>query len=164
MPAHKKHATARARRNVAATATTLRVVDPEEVAQIVVPPLRPARRPHPSDPETQVGWLTITRDWWQELWRSPMSSEYADADIYQLYALAAIMDNFFRAPTAALAGELRQARAAFGLTPYDRRKLEWTIEEAEDRKDRGARRRREAESRAVPEGPVVDPRFSLGSG
>lgn len=51
-----------------------------------------------------------------------------------------------------IAGEIRLQRQAFGLTPYDRRRLEWTIENTEDAKDRGAARR---QRRATPP-PVAD--------
>ena len=58
------------------------------------------------------------------------------------YMLAALVDEFWHDPTnAKLAAEIRLQRQCYGLTPIDRRRLQWEIERAEDAQDRGKRRR-----------------------
>lgn len=146
MPAAKKHPSTRARANRAATAATL-----SNVVAGPVPDLPGVRE-----------WSPLTLDWWGDLWRSPMSSEYHESDRHQVVVLAMLMDDFFTAESrtmrTAISAEIRQHRTAFGMTPYDRRRLEWTIEQAEESKDRGAQRRQ----RSAPQ-PAAgsDPRSVL---
>ena len=59
---------------------------------------------------------------------------------------------------AALANEIRLQRQCFGLTPIDRRRLEWEIEKAEGANAKGQKRRNEG--RKVKE-YKVDPRTAL---
>ena len=54
-------------------------------------------------------------------------------------------------------------RAAFGLSPYDRRRLEWTVEEAESAKDKGRQRRERASSAVAVEPEGDDPRAIMGA-
>ena len=133
MPAAKKHPSARARANRASTAATLS-------SNVVAGPI-------PSLPTVRE-WSPMTLDWWRDLWRSPMSNEYHESDRHQIIVLALLMDDFFTAESrtmrTAISAEIRQHRTAFGMTPYDRRRLEWTIEQAEESKDRGAQRRQRA--------------------
>lgn len=144
MPQPKKHASTRARRNVASTATTMgaHAVKDREI---------------PDLPE-HTEWHPAVVDWWEEMWASPMSDEYHESDIHQLFLLARLYQDFYVVSDAKprdrllIAGEIRLQRQAFGLTPYDRRRLEWTIENTEDAKDRGAARR---QRRATPP-PVAD--------
>jgi len=141
VPAPKKHATTRARANTASTAATL-----SNGGSAIVPTLPPRpdvveyddegnRHVIPSD------WKQETLDWWADLWAAPMASEYHSSDKHALFILAVLMDDFWGAPSTKLASEIRLQRVAFGLTPYDRRRLEWTIETAEDAKDHGQKRR-----------------------
>ena len=60
-----------------------------------------------------------------------MADEYLDADVHGLYLLTELVDRFWRQPTTALAAEIRQQRLAYGLTPIDRRRLEWTVAKLE---------------------------------
>lgn len=60
-----------------------------------------------------------------------MAAEYLQADTHGLYVLAELVDQFWAAPTAALASEIRQQRQGFGLTPIDRRRLQWEVERVE---------------------------------
>lgn len=130
MPAAKKHPSVRARANRASTAATL----PSNVAPGPIQPLPDIRE-----------WSPLTVAWWRDLWHSPMSVEYHDSDRHQVLVLAILMDDFFTAESrtmrTAISAEIRQHRTAFGMTPYDRRRLEWQIESAEDAKDRGRARR-----------------------
>ena len=159
MPAHKKDPSVRKRRNTASTATTLRVVAPED--RVPVPALPAvARQDAAGEP---VEWLDITRDWWHELWTSPLAPELVTVDIFQLFILADLYDRYWRSPSKDLAGEIRLQRAAFGLSPYDRRRLEWTVEEAESAKDKGRQRRERASAGAVVEPEGEDPRAIMGA-
>ena len=71
----------------------------------------------------------MTRRWWSDVWHSPMAAEFLKADLHQLYILAELVNRFWFRPTTALAAEIRQHRLAFGLTPIDRRRLQWEIED-----------------------------------
>jgi hypothetical protein len=95
--------------------------------------------PTASGPElpAERDWHTLTARWWADVWSSPMAGEYLDADVHGLFRLAVLVDDYWRAetPTARkdLAGEIRLQGQAFGLTPLDRRRLEWTVGQVEDR-------------------------------
>jgi hypothetical protein len=144
MPQPKKDPTTRARANRAATAATL------TDGRTVIRPDLPDR-----------DWNALTIEWWNDLWASPMAAEYHSSDKHALYILAALVDQFWANPDGKLAGEIRLQRQAFGLTPYDRRRLEWTIETAEESKDRGAARR-ERQTAASPQPKRGDdPRLAL---
>lgn len=86
----------------------------------------------------------MTRRWWHDVWASPMAGEYLRADEHGLIRLAVLIDLFWIEPSKSLAAEIRIEQQAFGLTPLDRRRLEWTIEQVEqarDRRDRDRSRR-----------------------
>lgn len=149
MPAAKKHPSVRARGNRASTAATL--------------PANVKRGPVPALPGTRE-WSALTLEWWRDLWASPMSPEYHESDRHQIVVLAMLMDDFFTAESRTMrkeiSAEIRQHRAAFGMTPYDRRRLEWTIEQAEDAKDRG-KGRRDRSAGGQSKQPAADPRSVL---
>ncbi|WP_237755002.1 hypothetical protein [Nocardia nova] len=113
----------------------------------------------PDLPDRDGGWHAQTVAWWDDMWASPMAGEYIDADKHALYMLAVLIDDFWLEPSQKLAAEIRLQRAAFGLTPYDRRRLEWTIETTEEAKERGDRRRQNAGVQQPPE--AADPRLAL---
>lgn len=148
MPAAKKHPSTRARANRASTAATLHTN--------VVP------GPIPALPDVRE-WSPLTSEWWADLWASPMSNEYHESDRHQVIVLAMLMDDFFTAESrtmrTTISAEIRQHRTAFGMTPYDRRRLEWTIEQAEESKDRGKSRRERQGS--VQPSKADDPRSAL---
>lgn len=120
----------------------------------------------PELPERVMGWHQQTVLWWESVWSSPMSKEWHfETDIHNVLAAAMHLDDMWRATTPA---ERQKADAAcakrlapLGLTPYDRRRLEWTIETAEDAKDRGARRRAGGPPAAGAGGSRPDPRAGL---
>lgn len=150
MPAPKKHPSTRARGNRASTAA---VLTGDKTAGLVrpLPPIRV--------------WADLTQEWWRDLWASPMSSEYHSSDWYQLIPLAIaynlLVTDEDLSPNAfkALSEEVRAHRTPFGMTPYDRRRLEWTIEQAEDAKDSG-KARRERQGNVQPK-TGSDPRAVL---
>ena len=128
----------RQRRNKATTRTTLEATGPQ-------------RGRAPQLPRGRA-WRTETRRWWRSVWHSPMAAEYLDADVHGLFRLAVLVDEFWTEPTPKLAGEIRLQQQAFGLTPLDRRRLEWSIEQVEGASSRRQQRtqRRVIETAADP--------------
>jgi hypothetical protein len=122
-----KPAGTRQRRNKSSTHTQLQMVHDVEA-----PPL-------PADRE----WHPLTLEYWRDIWASPMAPEYDSSDLHGLWVLAALVDEFWNHPTQPIAAEIRLQRQCFGLSPIDRRRLQWEI----DRGDSAAaktQRRREA--------------------
>lgn len=154
MPRPKKDPSVRARANRATTAAKL------TDGTTVIRPDLPPRFVETDDGRCEVDWQPATVDWWNDLWSSPMAKEYHSSDKHALFLLAVLMDQFWTNPDQKLASEIRLQRQAFGLTPYDRRRLEWTIETAEESKYRGAQRRSGRTASPQPE-PGDDPRFAL---
>jgi len=101
----------------------------------------------------------MTRAWWRDLWHSPMTDEYLRADEHALYRLAVLIDMFWLEPTKELAGEIRLQQQAFGLTPLDRRRLEWSIEQVNAAQSRTHARREVQEN--AEEQQHQDPRELL---
>lgn len=118
--------------------------------------------PTPKLPESHE-WHPLTVEWWDDLWASPMAGEYHESDRHALFILAALVDAFWTMPSKDLAAEIRLQRQAFGLTPYDRRRLEWTIETAAEAQDRGKQRRQRQAQGAKQPDAKSDPRRSLHS-
>lgn len=86
----------------------------------------------------------MTRRWWKDVWGSPMAAEFLRADEHGLFRLAVLIDDFWRKPSQALAAEIRLEQQAYGLSPLDRRRLQWQVvqtEEAIDQRDRKRSRR-----------------------
>lgn len=104
-------------------------------------------------------WHPLTRAWWRDLWHSPMADEFLRSDHHALFRLALLIDSFWLEPTKDLASEIRLEQQAFGLTPLDRRRLEWTVErlDAEKPPKRAMQR---------PPADAADPRalLAVGSG
>jgi len=110
----------------------------------------------PALPKRKGGWHEAVKAWWADVWTSPMAEEYVKSDIHGLYILADLMDRYWREPTTALATEIRLQRQCFGLTPIDRRRLQWEIQ----RGDEAERKRKPPVSSAS--GADDDPRGVLG--
>lgn len=161
MPQPKKHSSVRARANKASTAAVLvdaalSAVDAPDDDESVeeCPVIRPDL------PRRDGGWHPQTLEWWEDLWAAPMAAEYHSSDRHALFLLAILIDDFWLEPSQKLAAEIRLQRQAFGLTPYDRRRLEWTIVTAEQAKERGGPHR--AVGRSAPQPQAGDdPRLAL---
>lgn len=134
-----KPAHLRQRTNKVVGAATL--MTEEEASQNEVPQL-PAR--------SDGGWHPKVVEWWESVWRSPMASEYLDADMKGgLYLLADLHQARWKADNPAdlvkLAAEIRLQEVRFGLSPVDRSRLRWSIEQGETAAERTeARRERKA--------------------
>lgn len=144
-PAHQRQ-----RQNRATTRANL--PSAAESAENEVPPL-PAR--------TEDVWHPMVVEWWESVWRSPMASEYLDADMKGgLYLLAELHQLRWTAesPTSLIeaAKEIRLAEVRFGLSPIDRRRLQWEVERAETavakteaRRGRKGRRKKAKDPRSM---------------
>jgi len=141
-----KDPSVRARRNKTSTAATLKA-DP----RATVPDL-PKRG----------GWHEQTVEWWRDVWSSPMAPEFDASDRHGLNMLAILVDDYWTAESSrermALAAEIRQQSQRFGLSPIDRRRLQWEIERTEEAVQKGTRRR--AASTPKNDGGT-DPRATL---
>lgn|SRR5882672_1011302 len=121
----------------------------------VVPPL-PKRAL-----ETEV-WHPMVVAWWATIWRSPMASEFLESDKQGgLYLLAELQQRRWTATESGdlvnLAKEIRQQEVRFGLSPIDRRRLQWEVEKAEQAEERTVTRRQRKQAH-------VDPRKALKLG
>lgn len=130
-----KHPSTRARRNKVAGARTLTAAP-----DAVVPELPVA---------AGLDWHPMTEAWWRDIWRSPMAPEYEQSDIHGLYVLAVLVNAYWFEPSQSLAGEIRLQRQCFGLTPVDRRRLQWEIDRAEAAEESTAARRAVSRPRAA---------------
>jgi len=83
-----------------------------------------------------------------------MAHEYLSADVHGLYVIAELHHSFWTNPTPQAAAELRLQLVGWGLSPIDRRRLEWRI----DRDEPGAARPIAAQ---VPPADADDPRRVL---
>lgn len=101
-------------------------------------------------------WHPQTLKWWTDVWASPMAPEYDDSDQHGLFALACLVDDFWTAESgrerAALSAEIRLQRQCFGLSPIDRRRLQWEIERTEEAQEKGRKRRAPSKPKPEPAG------------
>ena len=115
------------------------------------------RKRAPSLPrKAGIEWHPMTRAWWRDVWQSPMADEYVRADEHALYRLAMLINEFWLEPSQKLAAEIRLEQRDFGLTPLDRRRLEWSVEQAE-----AATTRRQQRRVRQAQGGEIDPREAL---
>lgn len=120
-----KPAALRQRRNKVSTAATL---PPAGTVVGVIAPDLPVRG------KDSLPWHARTIDYWKRVWSSEMVGEYLDADIPGLVVVMELQDKFNYGDHS-VAAELRLQRQCFGLTPIDRRRLQWEVGKVE-----GARR------------------------
>lgn len=102
-------------------------------------------------------WHTQAKAWWASVWTSPMAVEFLEGDWPALFRLVVLVDVFWKDPSdLKVAGEIRLMEREFGLTPLSRRRLEWSVVQAEDGKAKHEQRR-QARAKTVD----VDPRGVL---
>ncbi len=111
-----------------------RAILPVEANPIEQAPRLPA---HPLGED----WHAMTRRWWKDVWDSPMAAEYLRADAHGLFQLAVLRDAFWKSPSVDLSREIRMMSQLFGLSPIDRRRLEWQVAQSEEAKDKHEKRR-----------------------
>ncbi len=103
-----------------------------------LPRLRAPRLPDLGEGKT---WHEMARLFWREVWSSPMHYEFVRADEPALFRLVALVDAFWKTGLLETAREIRMLEREFGLTPLSRRRLEWTVAQAEEAKDRHEEKR-----------------------
>lgn len=135
----------RQRRN--RTVTRALLPSEEQAADATVPKL-----PALGDKEK---WHPMVRQWWDAVWKSPMAGEYLAADKEALFMLARLHQDFWTAGSQkdrqAAAAEIRQQGVRFGLSPIDRRRLQWEVEKGDQAVERTTtRRQRKAASGKDP--------------
>lgn len=101
---------------------------------------REPRQRAPQLPRTRE-WDNMTRRWWKDVWASPMAEEFLRADEHGLFRLAVLIDLFWTEPSQKLAAEIRLQQQAYGLSPLDRRRLQWQVVQTEEAVDRREVRR-----------------------
>ena len=92
----------------------------------------------PELPKREDGerWHPKVAEWWSAVWRSPMASEFLDADmrgglclLADLYQLRWTATS--RAALIDASKEIRMQEVRFGLSPIDRRRLQWEVARGE---------------------------------
>jgi hypothetical protein len=94
-------------------------------------------------------WHPMVTQWWDAVWTSPMASEYLAADKEALYMLARLHQDFWNADSQKdrqqCAAEIRMQGVRFGLSPIDRRRLQWEVEKGDQAVERTTTRRQRKE-------------------
>lgn len=124
----------RQRRNKASTAATLGGGEQPVAVKRLAPEL-PKRR------KDERPWHAETLAFWREVWASPMAAEFIACDVPGLVNVARLQDSVNYGDLTSLA-ELRLQRQCFGLTPLDRRRLQWETERGETAERRRAEQKR----------------------
>ncbi len=127
-------------------------------------------------------WHAMTKSWWSDIWASPMAPEFLEADTHGLFSLAILEDDFWNLTTETydevedpvdrhvlrrrasacritLMAEIRLQRQCYGLTPIDRRRLQWQVEQGETAAEKT--RRRQSTPAPVAADTGFDPRARL---
>lgn len=150
-----KHPSARARRNRTSTARTLSVVHDVEAPELP---------PNLGEDGVPVPWHPQTLEWWADVWASPMAPEFDASDLHGLFLLARLVDAAWHASSPKelkeILAEVRLQRQCFGLTPIDRRRLQWEIDRGDAAIEATEKRRAARAPRAAEKGDA-DPRLAL---
>lgn len=95
------------------------------------------RKNAPKLPELDEGqtWHPMVKRFWKMIWQSPMSGEFVHGDEPALYRLIVLINLWWQTQKLEYAKEIRLLEREFGLTPLSRRRLEWTVAQAEEAKD-----------------------------
>lgn len=144
----------RQRRNKTATAATL----PADGGSSVETPELPPRMIEVDGELREGEWHPMAVAFWDDVWASPMAPEFLDSDVHGLYVVLALTDGYWRRMETGqvsganeLAKELRLQRQSYGLSPIDRRRLQWEVDKGEQAEtNRKKRKRREAASPTMP--------------
>lgn len=115
----------RQRRNKSASRALL----PAEIAPREKPPRIPAF------PMKEGAWHIMARKFWYDVWHSPMRYEFVHGDEPALIRLLYLVHVFWETGKLDIAKEVRMMEREFGLTPLSRRRLEWTVAQAEEARD-----------------------------
>jgi len=86
-------------------------------------------------------WHALVVKFWADVWTSPMAGEYMEADVHGLFRMAVLTQAFLASPSVPVSAELRQLSMQFGLSPIDRRRLQWTVAKSTEAVDQVERTR-----------------------
>jgi hypothetical protein len=120
----------RQRTNKSATRALLR---PDFAPRVRAPKL-------PDLPDGEA-WHEMALQFWKAVWSSPVHFEFLRADEPALFRLVVLVNAFWNTGKLEFAKEIRLLEREFGLTPLSRRRLEWSVAQAEEAKDRHEQRR-----------------------
>ena len=92
-------------------------------------------------------WHPKVIEWWTSVWTSPMAAEFLGPDVKGgLYGLAELYQQRWSAKDAkqlvSILAEIRLQEVRFGLSPIDRRRLQWEVEKGEQAEERTTQRRK----------------------
>lgn len=104
-------------------------------------------------------WHDMARRWWKDVWSSPQRHEFLRADLGSLFRLVYLVDQFWKTGALDIAKEIRLLEREFGLTPLSRRRLEWTVAQAEEAVDRHVQK--QIKRAVVLDAEAIDPRGVL---
>jgi hypothetical protein len=108
----------------------------------LLPAERSPIRYTPRLPKNPLGaWDPFTKEWWKNVWTSPIHHEFLRADLGALFRLAILVDLFWKTGKLEAAKEIRLLEREFGLTPLSRRRLEWSVAQSEEAIDRHEQKR-----------------------
>lgn len=110
----------------------------------------------PAHPEKKK-WHPLASAFWTDVWRSPMAAEYVEADIHGIIRMLILTDRFMREPSVSVSAELRLLSQNYGLSPIDRRRLQWTVAKSSEAVEQ-VERKRAKNGRVIPHN---DPREVL---
>jgi hypothetical protein len=88
-----------------------------------------------------------------------MHYEFMRADEPALFRLVVLVNAFWQSGKLEIAREIRLMEREFGLTPLSRRRLEWTVAQTEEAKDR--REQKRVRRAQIIDGDSTDPRSVL---
>lgn len=132
----------------------------EEIENPEVPPMPDPDQwiPTPGgedDPAPAADWYEPVKAWWDDIWSSPMSSEFVESDIHGLYMACVYMHEGLN-PYYKVSDRLKMMQAFektikdYGLTPTAREALRWQISQGTQAQNRTnqIRAQQDAETRA----------------
>lgn len=162
-----KPSSSRQRRNKSASKATLTLAIKHDVPELPEPQ-EWIGCPFSSDSDFyyEPEWSEPVRQWWEDIWTSPMSNEFHESDVHGLYQAAMYLHES-RNPMLKPAERLGFGRAYeaavknFGLTPMSRRTLQWEIARADEATDKNESRK-EAKGKIGGEPDLDEPKTEGG--
>lgn len=109
----------------------------KSTTRALLPARDAARLRAPKLPDLAKGknWHPMAKRFWAAIWSSPMSHEFLRADESALFRLVMLVNRYWERGSLEVAKEIRMLEREFGLTPLSRRRLEWTVAQAEEATD-----------------------------
>lgn len=121
MPRPPKDPKTRQRRNRDSTSASL--IDTSPLSDGEIPKL-PDRK---DEGGNKIPWRPEAKKLWEDIWSSPMATEYTQADIHRVLLYVDLWDTYWCKPSTSVAAEIRLQGVCLGVTPIDRRRLQWEI-------------------------------------